>query len=133
MTIQLVNLTQESVSEQIEQILNQTFEHHQSDYDTLQAFAHPDFRNELMAYVLNRVTNYYATVEEGPDVVIDEQFVKDYAPQSSGRLPSVDQLNGLIHEGMEQLLQTHATWVHQHIPQPSDDEPSGIEPSHWFG
>ena len=124
MTTQLVNLTEQSVNHHIEQTLEKLLDH-QSEGDRFQGFANPDFHNELVAYVLNRVKSCYATVEPGSDL--------DWETASVDDLPEACQLDPLIHQGIEELLKNRSDWVQQHIPQPSDDTPSGGEPSHWFG
>ncbi|PSB33094.1 hypothetical protein [Stenomitos frigidus] len=118
MTKALVNLTLPTVVGEIEQIV-ETYPHHPYQ----QAFANPDIRQELIAYVLSQIHNAYVAVEEGEPIAADSETT-----------PALDEsethLKSFIHEGMQQVLQAHPELVSHEIPDAADEY---LPTSHWFG
>jgi hypothetical protein len=113
----IVNLTVPIVVGEIETVLA-TYSHHPYQH----IFAHPDRREELVAYVLNRVHNAYITCDE--DVLQQENWT---LPRSCS-LQEQEQIDVLIQQGIQDLLGQHlAEWE---SPEETDTSPT---PSHWFG
>ena len=110
----VVNLTQQSVLGEIESVLD-TYPYHPYQ----QAFAIPDLRQRLIAYVLSRIANYYTVLEEG-----ESTYPIDCS--SDQKL----QIKNLITQGIQDLLQQHWEWSSHHI---SSTLESSLASSHWFG
>lgn len=118
MTKTLVNLTYQAVVAEIESVLEDY-----PYYPYQQAFAIPDLRQELTAYVLSRISCAYG--------VLEEQQVRSLDYKSPHRcLEQQLQLENLIHQGIYSLLQEKSDWLTHQLPKPTQ---SGFEPSHWFG
>jgi hypothetical protein len=116
MTKTIVNLTVPVVVSEIETIL-ETYSHHPYQH----IFAHPDRREELVAYVLNRVHNTYTICDE--DILQQEESLPRFCS-----LQEQEQIDALIHQGIQDLLRQHlAEWE---TPEETDSSPA---PSHWFG
>lgn len=116
MTKELINRSLPVVLSEIEQVLEQYPEHpHQ------QAFANPDLRQELVAYVLNHVQSVYVAVEVS-EVPSDEA---ELGPASSDRCA----IHTFIHQGIHEISQQHPSLSHQ-IPENND---AHLTASHWFG
>ncbi|WP_193196820.1 late competence development ComFB family protein [Nostoc sp. MG11] len=115
----IVNLTMPFVVQEIEDILEQ-YPHHPYQ----EAFANPDFRQNLIAYTLNRIPNHYLTV--------DEQEKENLMSSDSIRycLEQTVHIEAIIHQGIEQILSEKAEEITRHIPDAVD--PSHV-PSDWFG
>jgi len=113
----IVNLTLSRVIEEVESVLD-TY----PDHPYQQAFAIPDLRQKLLAYILSRTRNLYAVVEKGAE------------PQAAPKClyPLEHQLNieTLIRQGIHHILQEEADWVSHCIPAESDSVRAA---SHWFG
>ncbi len=86
-----------------------------------QAFAIPELRDQLIAYVLNCVPACYAMIEEHSELEADPALVS-----CSLR----DRLRLMVVEGIERIVEENADWVSHHIP--SELNP-GCAPSNWFG
>jgi hypothetical protein len=118
MTKTIVNLTLPALVAEIEKVL-ETYPHHPYQ----QAFAIPDLRQELIAYVLTKTSSCYVVVDDGKQPSI-----------SFNSLPYSEKerlcIQALIHEGIEQILQKDAEQVSHQIP--AEVDPSSA-PSHWFG
>jgi ribulose bisphosphate carboxylase small subunit len=113
----VVNLTQQAVITEIENVLD-TYPCHPYQ----RAFAIPDLRQELIAYVLNRIPCVYSVVDsEQKAISFNYQL-----PSSQQQL----QLENLIHQGICSILQERSDWVNHHLPESVQ---CSIEPSHWFG
>lgn len=113
----VVNLTQQAVITEIENVLD-TYPCHPYQ----RAFAISDLRQELIAYVLNRIPCVYHAVDS-------EQKTISFNYQ----LPNVQQqlqLENLIHRGIYSILEEKADWVNRHLPETMH---CSLEPSHWFG
>ncbi|MGH1395218.1 MAG: hypothetical protein ACRAVC_14500 [Trichormus sp.] len=122
----VVNLTQESVLGEIENVLD-TYSYHPYQ----QAFAIPDLREELIAFVLNRIPRFYNCLSE-------EQLVTPSADQETPvtqKLPrsALEQqlhLQNLIHQGIYAIFQEKSACISLHL---SESVEISCEPSHWFG
>lgn len=117
MTRILVNLAPHLVAGEIETVLDDYPYHpHQ------QAFAIPEVRQELAAYVLDRLPRSYVPnsydVHEG-----------DKATGTNCMVRMMD-METLIHAGIQDILRSRWEWISQHIPEPAD---AGLQASHWFG
>jgi Late competence development protein ComFB len=96
----LVNLTMPFVVREIEDLLEK-YPHHSYQ----EAFANPDFRQNLIAYTLNRIPNHYITVDEKE---------KEYLINSNC-LEQTVHIKAIIHRGIEQILSEKVEEVNQHI------------------
>ncbi|MBD2515615.1 hypothetical protein H6G93_11430 [Nostoc sp. FACHB-973] len=122
----VVNLTQQSVIGEIESVLD-TYPYHPYQ----QAFAIPDLRQELIAFVLNRIPSFYS-------VISDRHISLAKAEQESllnyqlPRKPLEQQLHlqNLIHQGICSIVQEKSDWISHHLCETLQP---GCEPSHWFG
>lgn len=118
----VVNLTQQSVLGEIESVLD-TYPYHPYQ----QAFAIPDLRQELIAFVLSRIPCLYYTMSEGIP------FAEQCLPNSKlPRSPLEQQLHvqNLIHQGIYAIFQEKSDWISHHL---CEKVQPGLEPSHWFG
>ena len=118
MTKTLVNLTLPTVVGEIEQIV-ETYPHHPYQ----QAFANPDIRQELVAFVLTQIHNVYVAVE-------DREPVSANSETTPALTESETHLKSFIHEGIQQVLQAHPELVSHAIPEETDEY---LPTSHWFG
>lgn len=118
MTKTIVNLTQPVVAGEIDRVLASY-----PDHPYQQAFAAPELRQRLIAYVLGQVNCKYivSEPEEAPASSPETQF---------NSTEKIDQLDSWIHNGIQNLIQEEADWISHHIPP---EENSGEAPSHWFG
>lgn len=92
MSKQIINLTLQIVSEEIESVLE-----NYPEYPYHQAFAPSNLRLELIAYVLSRIPNIYKVVEETQEPSINTMFP---SVSSEQRL----QLESWIHIGIRDVL-----------------------------
>lgn len=114
----IANLTLPLVIEEVESALD-TYPYHPYQ----QAFAIPDLRQELFAYILSRTHNFYEAVEEGTELKGEPMFL---CGASEHRL----HVKALVPKGIQYILQENADWVSHYIP---DELDSGTASSHWFG
>lgn len=115
MSKQIINLTSNLVTKEIENVLD-TYPHHPYQ----QAFAIPDIRQKLTAYVLSRTRNLYTVVEDTQEM-----------PRSGSLGNSLEQrlyIEPLIRHGIQQILDDNSAWIGHHIP--AEASPA---PSRWFG
>lgn len=105
------------VIEEIESVLD-TY----SDDPYQKAFAIPDLRQQLIAYVLSHVPNIYKVVED-EETPLKSKFLRRPLEQRLHMEP-------WIRHGIVQILQENTNLVRQHIPAKVD---SGYTPTHWFG
>ncbi|KYC41156.1 hypothetical protein WA1_03435 [Scytonema hofmannii PCC 7110] len=114
----VVNLTEQSVIKEIESILD-----NYPYYPYQQAFAIPDLRQELIAYVLSRIPCFYSAVEP------EKAYWSSYKLR---RQPLEQQLHleNLIQQGIFSLIQEKSDWVSHHLCEMVKPD---CEPSHWFG
>ncbi|MFQ4135840.1 late competence development ComFB family protein [Nodosilinea sp. PGN35] len=118
MTQTIVNLTLPIVTNKIDTILAAY-----PLYEYRQVFAVPELRQKLTAYVLARLPVVYVTMDSGA--------VCDMEP--TGHCYSSaqhDQINQLIHQGIEALLGRPELWQRQRSSELVEAEPI---PSSWFG
>jgi len=118
MTQAIVNLTLPIVTDKIDDILAVY-----PLYEYRQIFAVPELRQKLTAYVLARLPVVYVTM--------DSSAACDMA--STGHCYTSDQhdqINQLIHQGIEALLGRPEIWQTRSSPELVEAEPI---PSSWFG
>ncbi|QSJ17413.1 hypothetical protein JYQ62_00540 [Nostoc sp. UHCC 0702] len=115
----VVNLTQQTVLGEIESVLD-TYSYHPYQ----QAFAIPDLRQELIAFVLNRIPCFYSVVSD-----LEKECLLNY---KLPRSPLEQQLHvqSLIHQGIYSIFQDKSDWISHHL---CETVHPGYEPSHWFG
>lgn len=118
MSATIVNLTLPLVVEEVESVLD-TYPYHPYQ----QAFAIPDLRQKLLAYVLSRIYNLYAAITEGTEVA----KVSQLAHCSLEHRLSIE---ALVRQGIEHILQESADWLSHYIPE---EVAPGNAPSQWFG
>ncbi|MCY7407197.1 MAG: late competence development ComFB family protein [Alkalinema sp. CAN_BIN05] len=108
----LINQTQSIIQREINEVL-ETYPHHPYQ----QIFAHPDHRQELVAYVLNHVPSIYTSVD-----ITSHEFT---LASPTAILVNVETT---IHRGISQLLRGQS--LEHEVPSISD--PS-LMASNWFG
>lgn len=119
MSKNLVNLTIPIVVQELEDIL-ETYPHHPYQ----EAFAHPDFRQILIAYILNRIPSHYITVDEAEkQELVNSDSLRAFLEQTL-------HIETVIHQGIEKILCDQAHELNRHIPEVVD--PTRVA-SHWFG
>jgi hypothetical protein len=114
----IVNLTLPAVIKAIEDVL-ETYPHHPYQ----QAFSVPDLRQELIAYVMSRVSNCYVVVDEGQQPSINFNSLPGFRK-------GISSIEALIHKGMEKVLKKRAATVNHQIPEEVNPD---FAPSNWFG
>jgi hypothetical protein len=115
----VVNLTIPFVLREIEAVLDT---YTQDFYRN--AFAIPELRQELVAFVLSRIPNRYMLCESGRERL--------YHPcESSPSLEERLRFEATIYEGIQYVLQTHPDFIEHQLPIEVDDPAAA--PSHWFG
>ncbi|MEH1832326.1 MAG: hypothetical protein V7L29_09680 [Nostoc sp.] len=120
------NLTQQSVVGEIESVLDT----YPSD-PYQQAFAIPDLRQELIAFVLNRIPSFYSVMSDGQIPLAEaEQGSLAYYKLPGKPLQQQLHLQNLIHQGICLIVQEKSDWISHHLGETV--EPA-CEPSHWFG
>jgi hypothetical protein len=117
MLIQVANQILPQIRREIENALD-TYSHH----PYRQAFATPELRDRLIAYVLNRVPADNITVAGLPN----------WQANSAEEVPrlSKQQLQVTITAGIHDLMLENADWINQHIPSQTQ---ANFAPSSWFG
>ncbi|MBW4614849.1 MAG: hypothetical protein KME21_16550 [Desmonostoc vinosum HA7617-LM4] len=122
----VVNLTQQSVIGEIESVLD-TYPYHPYQ----QAFAIPDLRQELVAFVLNRIPCFYSAVSEG-QISLAEAEKENLPYYKFPRQPLEQQmhLQNLIHQGIYAIVKQKSDWISHHLCETFQPD---CEPSHWFG
>ncbi|MEO0986185.1 MAG: hypothetical protein AAFY20_11615 [Cyanobacteria bacterium J06639_14] len=120
MATTIVNLTQQSVDRKIDETIAQN-----SDGFDSEALTDTDFRDKLTAYVLSRVNNCYVSVEVGQEAMLNDLSVSTPA--------QCDQLDCLIHQGLNKLLKAPEDWVQQHLTRVMRSPRVETQPSYWFG
>jgi hypothetical protein len=114
----VVNVTQKSVLGEIESVLD-TFPYHPYQ----QAFAIPDLRQELIAYVLSHIPCFYTAIESDFPCAITHKVPRSPLEQQA-------HIENLIHQGIYSIMQDKSDWISQHL---CEKVQPGCEPSHWFG
>lgn len=97
----VANLTLALVTDEIEQIETVLKTYPEHPYQ--QAFAVPDWRQPLIAYVLSRIPNTYKVIE-GTEPVVDQRSVYFCLER---RL----QIEALLYQGIWQILQQNSAWA----------------------
>ncbi len=92
-----------------------------ADHPYQQAFADPDLRAELIAYVLSHMPGHYVAAS---DMEVPGATPLPLSPQLQ------ETMQGWIRQGIGEIMERQAETIHQHIP--TGDDP-GCSPSHWFG
>lgn len=118
MTKTIVNVTQYSILQEIERILEL---HPNHPYQ--QAFAQPDRHQQLIAWVLNRIPNVFIVADETEEATIHPS----YAPYCSDQQSCLEYV---IREGIQDILAQNHEEIEHDIP---DEESSELPASHWFG
>ncbi len=118
MTHAIVNLTLPIVIDRIDDILAAY-----PLYEYRQIFAVPELRQKLTAYVLARLPVVYVTMDSGAAYGL-ESAEKCYPSEQH------DQINRLIHQGLDALLGRPEIWRHR--PRAERVEAEAV-PSNWFG
>ena len=121
----VVKLTHQSVLGEIESVLD-TYPYHPYQ----QAFAIPDLRQQLIAFVLYRIPCLDYTKFEGKVLLshTDQEFLLNKLPRSP--LEQQLYLQNLIHQGIYSIFQQKSDWISHQL---SEKVQPGLEPSHWFG
>lgn len=114
----IVNLTIPLVVEEVERVL-ETYPHHPHQ----QAFANPDLRQALIAYVLSCHCSQYVAVDEAQE----EEYFNSLSMHS---LEHSDRLETTIHNGIADILRNHTEDIEHQIPEEIE---AADAPSHWFG
>jgi hypothetical protein len=115
----IVNLLTSVVAREAEEVLT-TYSNHPYQ----QAFAIPDMRQELIAYVLSRAPGSYAVQDETNQVQLED------LPSLQPSLGDKQAIRAWIHQGIHHVLERHSETITKHIPE--EDDPR-LAPSHWFG
>jgi ABC-type antimicrobial peptide transport system ATPase subunit len=110
----MVNLNEQLIISEVEAVLD-NYPHHPYQ----QAFAIPELRQELVAYVLNRLP--------GAGMYVTELPSRSWQRSCTARRLEIEKL---LHQGIQEILQQRSDWISHHIPQVVE---AGREPSHWFG
>lgn len=114
----LMNLTEHSILQEIERILELY-----PDYPYQQAFTHPDLRQTLLAWVLNRVPNIFIMIENAEEMIVHP----DYAPYCRDQQSCVELV---IREGIQEILrQNQAAIAHYLLAEEIPEQAA----SQWFG
>lgn len=112
----IINLTLQVVIQEIENVFDDYFHH-----PARQAFAIPELRQKLIAYVLNRIRSRYIVIEDEQDVAISHKF-----PCSQEQRLHIE---AVIKSGIQHILQENSDWVSHHTPETVE---SGYFPCQWF-
>jgi hypothetical protein len=115
----IVNLMTSVVAGEAEEVLS-TYSNHPYQ----QAFAIPDMRQELIAYVLSRTAGSYAVLDE------NNQRQSENFPSLQPSLGDKQAIQAWIHQGIHHVFERHSETITKHIPE--EDDPR-LAPSHWFG
>lgn len=114
----IINLTQHSILQEIERVLEQY-----PDHPYQQAFSHPDRRQDLLVWVLNRVPNVFKTIEDSQAAIVD----LNNAPYCRDQQSCIE---FVIRQGIQEILAQNQAEIDHNIPE---EELIGQSSSHWFG
>ena len=114
----LTNLTLPSVVQVIEEVLEIY-----PDHPYQQVFAIPEMRQKLTAFVLTRIHNIYAAIDEPTE----QHSYADSVP-----IPNEERLHieSIVHQGIHTVLSENPMKMQTQIP---DQISAGLSASHWFG
>ncbi len=123
----IMNLTLPAVNQEIETVL-ETY----PDHPYQQAFARPELRERLVAYVLSQVDCKFTVVEEGQEPQINSEL-QFPSPEQQAQVADV------IHQGIQRLFNEvnevnedeGGDWLNDRVPEL--EAQAGEAPSHWFG
>ncbi|HSM83379.1 MAG TPA: hypothetical protein VLS96_16960 [Nodosilinea sp.] len=118
MTQTIVNLTLPIVTDKIDDILAAY-----PLYEYRQVFAVPELRQKLTAYVLARLPVVYVTMDSSTASGLE-------ASSDCYSCDQHDQINQLIHQGIQALLGRPEIFRHRYSTERVEAEPV---PSSWFG
>jgi hypothetical protein len=118
MTRTIINLLNSAIANEVEEVLSGY-----ADHPYQQAFAMPELRQELIAYVLSRAPGSYVVMDD------QEETLSHWQALQSLSIPR-EIIHNWIHEGIQHILVRHAETIEQHIPEVDDPR---LAPSHWFG
>jgi hypothetical protein len=122
----VVNLTQQSVVGEIEGVLN-TYPYHPYQ----KAFAIPDLRQELIAFVLTRLPSFEGAMSEGHISLVEaDQGSLAYYKLPRKPLEQQFHLQNLIHQGICLIVQEKSDWINDRV---CETVQPACEASHWFG
>lgn len=114
----VVKLTPQSVVGEIQKVLD-TYAY--NPYQKL--FVIPDFRQELIDYVVNRIPCFDSDFNSEKGCTIDFKLPRN-------PLESQLHLQTLIHQGIYSIMQEKSEWISLELCEPIKP---ACEPSHWFG
>ncbi len=114
----VINLTQHSILQEIERVLEGY-----PDHPYQQAFAHPDTRQELLVWVLNRIPNNFTTLELTESAIADSAYV----PYKNDDKSCTEVV---IQQGIQEVLNQKQPLIGRYLPE---EEDARLAPSHWFG
>lgn len=117
MSKKIFNLLTPVIVREVEEILS-----HYSDHPYQQAFANPELRDELIAFVLNSVPGNYVVFDEASE----RPPSTDFRPSAHDR----ETIDIWIHQGIQHIFERYAEAIPHHIPDVDDP---GLLPSQWFG
>lgn len=112
----IINLSIPLIIEEIESALDRRHYH-----PYRQAYANPELRQKLIAFVLNMVPTCYGLVEDAEANVANRNLI----PHTLHH-----RLQEAVAEGICQVLEENADWVSHHIPP---EQNPAFAPSNWFG
>jgi len=93
------------------------------DHPHQKAFANPELRQQLIAYVLTQIDCKFTVAQTGQQPQVNYETLFPSTEEQS-------HLENSIRQGIERLVQEKGDWVDQHIPAPENPE---TKASHWFG
>jgi hypothetical protein len=118
MTKVIINLDLPFIVRTIEEVL-ETY----PDHPYQQAFAHPARKQDLIAYVLNRVMSSYAAVEDEESSVMELSLLRRC-------LTETERIESIIRQGIDAIIEQYSEQIYRQIPEIADPNYS---PASWFG
>jgi hypothetical protein len=110
----IVNLTISEIVGEIENVLE-----HYPHHPYQQAFSVPALRQELLAYVLSRISNHYVVGDR------DSEQQDEYCSAQQKNSQSA-----VIHQGIQHIFLKHSEQIQHQVPETVSSNPPA---SHWFG
>lgn len=114
----IINLDLPFILSAIEEVL-ETYPHHPYQ----EAFAHPARRQDLIAYVLDRVMSSYVAVE-------DEELSVRALSLLTSCLDRTACIESTIHQGIATIMQQQSEQIYRQIPE---IVAPNCSPASWFG
>jgi hypothetical protein len=114
----VINLTQQSILQKIEQVLERY-----PDHLYQQAFAHPDTRQELLVWVLNRIPNLFTVLETC-------EASGGYSGRASFYHDDLSYMEFVIRQGIREIMTQEQPIIEHYLPEREDTQ---LAASHWFG